>query len=148
MSDPQYAATFNGSDGFVASNNQYSNPMNYSTEVWFKTTSTSGGKLIGFGCAQTGTSGCYDRHVYMDNGGQVTFGVWTGFTNTITTTNALNDGKWHHAVATQSSTDGMAFYIDGYAGRHQRSDQRAGLRRLLAGRRRQPLGLLRPVPGR
>lgn len=112
-SDPAYAADFNGIDGFVSSNNSYSNPMNYSTEVWFKTTSTSGGKLIGFGCAQEGLSGCYDRHTYMDNSGRVTFGVWTGFTNTITTDNSLNDGKWHHVVATQSSTDGMKLFVDG-----------------------------------
>ena len=32
------AVAFNGSDGFVASNPQYSNPHNYSLEAWFKTT--------------------------------------------------------------------------------------------------------------
>ena len=32
---------------------------------------TSGGKLIGFGSAQTGASGTYDRHVYMANSGRV-----------------------------------------------------------------------------
>ena len=113
VSDPAFAATFNGSDGLVSSNAQFANPKNYSEEIWFKTTSNSGGKLIGFGASQTGTSGSYDRHVYMDNGGKVTFGVWTGFTNTITTATALNDGKWHHAVATQSTTNGMALYVDG-----------------------------------
>jgi PKD repeat protein len=107
------AASFDGSDDFVASSNSYSNPMNYSVEAWFKTTTTNGGKIIGFGCSQSGTSGCYDRHVYMNNDGKVTFGVWTGFTNTITTDKALNDGQWHHVVATQSSTDGMKMYIDG-----------------------------------
>ena len=79
------AVAFNGSDGFVASNTQYSNPQNYSLEAWFKTTSDQGGKIIGFGCSQTGTSGCYDRHIYLNNDGRLTFGVWTGFTNTITT---------------------------------------------------------------
>ena len=32
----------------------------------------------------SGLSGNYDRHVYMEDSGQLTFGVWTGFTNTIT----------------------------------------------------------------
>jgi PKD repeat protein len=107
------AVAFNGSDGFVASNTQYNNPMNYTLEAWFKTTTNAGGKIIGFGCSQTGTSGCYDRHIYMSNDGSLTFGVWTGFTNTITTANALNDGQWHYVVANQSNTDGMKFYVDG-----------------------------------
>jgi PKD repeat protein len=107
------AVAFNGSDGFVSSNTQYNNPMNYSLEAWFKTTSTNGGKIIGFGCSQTGTSGCYDRHIYVNNDGRVTFGVWTGFTNTITTADPLNDGQWHYVAATQSSTTGMRLYVDG-----------------------------------
>ncbi|MFZ1286058.1 MAG: LamG-like jellyroll fold domain-containing protein [Candidatus Phosphoribacter sp.] len=108
------AVAFNGSDGFVSSNTMYSNPRNYSLEAWFKTTSSfNGGKIIGFGCSQTGTSGCYDRHVYLSSDGKLTFGVWTGFTNTITTNNALNDGQWHHVVATQSTTDGLKLYVDG-----------------------------------
>ena len=107
------AASFDGNDDLVASTNSYTNPLNYSEEAWFKTTSTNGGKIIGFGASQNGTSGNYDRHVYMSNDGTVTFGVWTGFTNTITTPTALNDGKWHHVVATQSTTVGMALYIDG-----------------------------------
>ncbi|GAA2737171.1 PKD domain-containing protein [Pedococcus aerophilus] len=107
------AASFNGSNGFVSSNQEFNNPHNYTIESWFKTTTNNGGKIIGFGCSQTDTSGCYDRHVYMSNDGKVTFGVWTGFTNTITTANALNDGQWHHVVATQSDVVGMALYVDG-----------------------------------
>lgn len=113
------AATFDGQDDVVASSNSYDNPTNYTEEAWFKTTSTNAGKIIGFGSAQNGDSGSYDRHVYMDQSGRVTFGVWTGQTNTITTAQALNDGKWHQVVATQSTTDGMKLYIDGVlAGTH------------------------------
>ena len=107
------AVAFNGSDGFVASAQQFSNPRVYSLEAWFKTTSTNGGKILGFGCSQSGTSGCYDRHIYLSNDGKLTFGVWTGFTNTITTPVAVNDGSWHHVVATQNTTDGMRLYLDG-----------------------------------
>jgi PKD repeat protein len=49
----------------------------------------------------------------MENSGQLTFGVWTGFQNTITSPQAYNNGQWHHMVATQSSTDGMKLYVDG-----------------------------------
>ncbi len=107
------AASFDGADDVVASVNSYTDPRNYSEEVWFKTTSSGGGKLIGFGNAQDGDSSSYDRHVYMDTAGKVTFGVWTGQANTITAPASLNDGTWHHVVATQSTTDGMKLYIDG-----------------------------------
>jgi PKD repeat protein len=107
------AVAFGGSDGFIASNQQFSNPHNYTLEAWFKTTTDQGGKIIGFGCSQTGVSGCYDRHIYMNNDGTVVFGVWTGFTNTITSPTALNDGLWHHVVASQSNAVGMRLYVDG-----------------------------------
>ena len=107
------AVAFNGIDGFVSSNTQYSNPHNYTLEAWFKTASTNGGKIIGFGCSQTGTSSCYDRHIYINNDGKLTFGVWTGVTNTITTPNAVNDGQWHYVVGSQSNTDGLKLYLDG-----------------------------------
>ena len=117
------AAGFNGSDGLVASTNSFSNPKNFSEEAWFKTTTTNGGKIIGFGSSQSGTSGSYDRHVYMDASGAVTFGVWTGQTNTITAPGTFNDGAWHHVVATQSTTDGMKLYLDGQlAGTNPQTD--------------------------
>ena len=106
------AVSFNGSNGFVSSNSSFSNPATYSEEAWFKTTTTQGGKIIGFGNNANGTSGSYDRHVYMQDNGQIVFGVWTGQANTITSKSPLNDGKWHHVVATQGTT-GMQLYIDG-----------------------------------
>ncbi|WP_111767663.1 PKD domain-containing protein [Nakamurella deserti] len=107
------AAAFDGADDLVASTNSFVNPRNYAVEAWFKTTSTNGGKIIGFGTSQTGTSGGYDRHIYMTPDGKVTFGVWTGFTNTITSPTALNDGVWHHVVGSQTNAEGMRFYVDG-----------------------------------
>ncbi|WP_374009470.1 PKD domain-containing protein [Leifsonia sp. LS-T14] len=106
------AAQFDGSSGLVSSAQQVSNPTTYSLELWFNTTTHSGGKLIGFGSSQTGLSSSYDRHVYMQDDGRLVFGVWTGQTNTITTTNPYNDGQWHHVVATQGS-GGMVLYVDG-----------------------------------
>lgn len=107
------AASFDGVDDLVSSNNTYTNPQNFSIEAWFKTTSTSGGKLVGLGDKQTGTSTNYDRHIYLSQDGKATFGVYTGTTNVITTPNAVNDGVWHHIVATQSTSGGMKLYLDG-----------------------------------
>ena len=107
------AVKFDGISGTVGSAAPITNPTNYSEELWFNTTTTHGGKLVGFGNAQSGLSSAYDRHVYMENSGQLTFGVWTGFQNTITSPQAYNNGQWHHMVATQSSGDGMKLFVDG-----------------------------------
>src|SRR5664280_1526657 len=107
------AVTFNGSDGFIASDNAVTNPTTYTEEAWFNTTTTTrGGKIIGFGSSNTGTSGGYDRHIYMQDDGKLVFGTWTGQTNTVTTPASYNDGKWHQVAASQGS-DGIKLYVDG-----------------------------------
>lgn len=107
------ASSFNGTtNGRVSSGSSSSGPATFSTELWFNTTTTQGGKLIGFGSAQTGSSSSYDRHLYMQNNGRLVFGVYPGQVRTISSTAAYNDGRWHHAVATQGA-DGIALYVDG-----------------------------------
>lgn len=106
------AASFNGVDGLASSVNTYSDPEVYSLELWFKSTSTTGGKLIGFGSSDAGTSGSYDRHIYLQNNGQLVFGTYTGQTNTITSPASYTDGGWHHVVASQSSS-GLKMFVDG-----------------------------------
>jgi PKD repeat protein len=96
----------------VASATTFTNPTTYGLEAWFKTTTNRGGKIIGFGASPTGGSGGYDRHVYMENDGRLTFGTWTGQANTITSGSTYNDGQWHHLVAQQSSA-GMKMFVDG-----------------------------------
>jgi signal peptidase I len=95
-------------------------PMTYSEVVWFKTTSTTGGKLIGLENTRTGVSdssggngGQYDRMMYMDANGEIWFGVWTGAVTAIHSAAGLNNGTWHMAAATMSTTTGMSLYIDG-----------------------------------
>lgn len=87
-------------------------PNGFSLEAWFKTTTNSGGKIIGFGSAQTGSSGTYDRQLYMNNSGQLYFGVHDETAKTINTPQSYRDGAWHHAVATFGA-DGMKLYVDG-----------------------------------
>jgi hypothetical protein len=110
--DPATATSFDGSTGLVTSQNAVSNPQTFSIELWFNTTTKTGGKLIGFGNNQTGMSSNYDRHIYMMNDGQLVFGVWNGHTDTIQTPLVYNDGQWHDVVATLGPS-GMALYIDG-----------------------------------
>ncbi|MFC8349014.1 LamG-like jellyroll fold domain-containing protein [Streptomyces sp. NPDC057280] len=116
---PDGAAGSGSSVGYTGSQSEwtYSDrrhpaPSAYSLELWFKTTTTSGGKLIGFANKVQLTSTSYDKHIYMTNNGRLVFGVYTGSVRTITTLQSFNDGNWHHVVATQGG-DGMRLYVDG-----------------------------------
>ena len=86
----------------------------FTAEAWIKTTSITGGKVLGFGNKSTGSSTSYDRQVYMNNSGRLTFGVSNGgVKQTITTSGeAFNDGAWHHIVA-QLSPAGTVLWVDG-----------------------------------
>jgi hypothetical protein len=115
--DPNTAVRLGGtspSDGYVTSGSTtaVTNPRTFSLELWFKTATTAGGKLIGFGSSRTGTSAHYDRHIYMTNNGRLAFGTWNGSATVITTTATYNNGLYHHVVATLSSA-GMKLYVDG-----------------------------------
>jgi len=110
--DPQTATAFDGQSGLVTSASSVPGPQTFSIEAWFKTSTNTGGKLVGFGDSQTGMSSNYDRHIYMMNDGQLVFGVWTGQTDTIETPRVYNDGQWHYVVATLDSS-GMKLYVDG-----------------------------------
>ncbi|WP_327249656.1 LamG domain-containing protein [Streptomyces sp. NBC_01320] len=112
VAGPSTAIGFNGSNQYAYSNKRHAQPTKFSVETWIKTTTTRGGKIIGFGNLTMQNSNQYDKHVYMLNDGRLTFGVYSGGTRTITTSGAYNDGTWHHVVATQGSS-GMALYVDG-----------------------------------
>jgi len=84
----------------------------FSVEAWFKTTSTRGGKIIGFGNSKTGSSATYDRHVYLTNDGRVYFGVNPAAIRTVNSVAGFNNGQWHHVVATLGN-DGQKLYVDG-----------------------------------
>jgi signal peptidase I len=90
------------------------NPTVFSLELWFRTTSTTGGELIGFGDQQYLSSFQRDRIVYMRDDGLLTYGIYDNGTTVVTlsTSTAYNDGVWHHLVATFGPA-GMIFYLDG-----------------------------------
>ena len=106
------ALSFDGADDYLSTSILQMNPDVFTLSLWFKTASTTGGKLIGFGEAQTGISHHYDRHLYMDNAGKIYFGCYNGSVRTINTAIAFNDNAWHYAAATLSGA-GMMLYVDG-----------------------------------
>ncbi|MFB9378399.1 LamG-like jellyroll fold domain-containing protein [Kineococcus gynurae] len=111
--DGDTATTFAGTAEVPAgTTNATTGPQVFSTEAWFNTTSTSGGKIIGFGDSATGTSGGYDRHVYMTNDGKLVGGVYVNGIQTVTSKRSYNDGQWHQVVMTQGD-NGLALFVDG-----------------------------------
>ena len=120
----QTATSFDGQSGIVTSASSVASPgpQVFSVEAWFNTGTNDGGKIVGFGNAQTGGSSAnnnaspgssnYDRHIYMMNDGQLVFGVYNGSVQTIETPNTYNDGQWHYVVGTLGPS-GMALYVDG-----------------------------------
>ncbi|MFJ9683220.1 LamG-like jellyroll fold domain-containing protein [Streptomyces sp. NPDC101194] len=112
IAGPSTAIGFNGTNQYAYSNKLHPQPTRFSVETWIRTTTTKGGKIIGFGNVTMQNSTKYDKHVYMRDDGRLVFGVHSGGTRTITTPAAYNNGAWHHVVATQG-TGGMALYVDG-----------------------------------
>lgn len=108
------AMGFNGTSQQVYSDHRQTVGSSYSIETWFKTNTTRGGKLVGFGNNTDRNSSNYDKQIYMTNTGRIFFGVNSGGTKTISTGlfDTYNDNKWHHVVATQGPS-GMALYVDG-----------------------------------
>ncbi len=114
VAGPSTAIGFNGTNQYAYSNRQHPQPTRFSVETWIKTTTTQGGKIIGFGNLNQQNSTRHDKHVYMRNDGRLVFGVNSSGTRTVATSAAYNDGQWHHVVATQGPLgQGMSLYVDG-----------------------------------
>ncbi|MET0991660.1 MAG: LamG domain-containing protein [Lacisediminihabitans sp.] len=110
--DAGMSATFNGMTNWISTPYKFATAPNvFSLEAWIKTT-VKGGKIIGFGTAQTTISSQFDRHIYINTSGQAVFGVYNNGTQVITSSASVADGSWHHVVATLS-TAGMYLYVDG-----------------------------------
>ncbi|MGW9627797.1 fibronectin type III domain-containing protein [Microbacterium sp. NPDC055521] len=99
-------------DGTVATADQLSPSAVFTAETWFKTTTTSGGKIFGFENTQTGNGGNYDKHLYMTNNGRLVWGSWIGSAAVVTSPDSYNDGVWHH-VATVIDGFGRKLFVDG-----------------------------------
>lgn len=105
------AMRFNGTAG-AYNPVQWTNPNPFTIEFWFRTETTSGGQLAGFGSSTTGASTSVDRVVYLRNDGRVSFGVNPGTRTVITSTAPYNDNAWHLVQASLGAA-GMRLYIDG-----------------------------------
>lgn len=80
----------------------------YTGEMWFKTTDTDGGTLLEIQ-DNLGTTG--DRTIYMNPSGTICAYV-QGASPDLCTTEAYNDGMWHHVHHAISATHGTFLYVD------------------------------------
>jgi hypothetical protein len=107
------AAQFNGTDAYVTIPRSISN--SFTIAFWIKTTATggSGQWYNGRGLVDGEVAGVANDFGVTLIGSTAAFGVGNPDT-TITTTNAINDGSWHHVTATRDSVSGqMSLYRDG-----------------------------------
>jgi hypothetical protein len=100
----------------------FNNPGDMTLSIWFRTTTDSGGLLLGMNKWQPNADTSFerDRHIWMDDSGFVHFGIaWPdgkgpfSYEKHILSTPArCNDGKWHRAVG-MMGPQGMTFWMDG-----------------------------------
>ena len=108
------AVAFSGTANAATAASTAARPTNYSVEYWFRTDSASGGVLIGFGSPASGQGNTSDKLLFLNSAGRLVYGLSDGTTGRAATSAAsYNDGSWHHAVATVSSTAGTTLYVDG-----------------------------------
>lgn len=113
-----YSINLGGGTGrLVSGGSSLSAPTTFSLELWFRTSTTTGGKLIGFESSRNATGPSFDRHVFMNNSGRIVYGGWSTTTiRTITSPQAYNNGAWHHLVLTavpRGQQQDAIMYIDG-----------------------------------
>ncbi|WIE81893.1 LamG-like jellyroll fold domain-containing protein [Curtobacterium sp. MCPF17_021] len=103
-----------GTDDYAVTDRPTTGPQVFSLEVWFRSADPAGGRVFGFTSDTAPASTYRDRHLYIDSGGGLRFGV-QGAGNLFNFTvggGDVADGEWHHAVATFESRS-MTLYVDG-----------------------------------
>ena len=113
-SDNRGSLVFDGTDDEITTTNLITNPAIFTICCWFRTTTASGRKILGFESSQFSVSGNYDRHLYMGSDGRVYFGIYDGVRKLATSTSTLNDGNWHYIVGTYGGEGTtMRLYVNG-----------------------------------
>lgn len=116
--DPSRAVTLDGTKGYLWEDRFQLNPSTrtLSLETWFKTTTTTGGLLLGYGDARESTdtqvmptSTSVDQQLFLTDDGKVNLGIGT---TELRSPASYNNGAWHHVVASLGAA-GLQLYVDG-----------------------------------
>jgi hypothetical protein len=111
-------ASFDGQTGYIAppSGTIPSGDTTESLSLWFHTTTADGvlasvqGQALSVGNTAAGS---YDPVMYIGTDGKLRAEWWNGSAATpLTSSSAVNDGLWHHAVLTATGNT-QSLYIDG-----------------------------------
>ena len=113
-----YSIGLNAASGrLVSGGSAIADPTTFTLELWFRTTTKSGGKLIGFESTRNATSPTYDRQVFMRTDGRLAYaGSSAANASILTSPLAYNDGGWHHLVLTaepRGTRQDAVMYVDG-----------------------------------
>jgi hypothetical protein len=116
LSGVQYSAAFSGIMVFdgtaeAATASIVPVPTDLTLEAWFRTQEDDVlGKIIGF----EGANG-WDRYLSFNSSGTLVFGVWhSGVHVQATSSTVVNDGEWHHVIATyDSGLNELRLYLNG-----------------------------------
>jgi signal peptidase I len=112
--EPADLAFGTGTNGYVTASSTSTNSRTFSVEAWVKTTSTQGGRLIGFGDGAAGSaSSSTDCQLYLAPNGRVELGLDDDDPVAIASASAVNNGAWHYVVGTYSTSTGARLYVDG-----------------------------------
>jgi hypothetical protein len=111
----RYSLSLNGTDNYVETTQNISGTTELTMSFWFKTTSTQGGKIIGFTDTKNGvTNGKHDREVIMEKNGSLRFNLkGESSSYTLWAENKYNDGNWHNVKVRFSELVGIEFHVDG-----------------------------------
>ena len=90
-------------------------PSTFSVEAWFRTSSNSGGEIVGFSSRNDRDGQNKDRMLYLSNNGTISYMLYPGSTKVVSSAAGYNDDAWHHVVATTDSASGTVLYVDGEA---------------------------------
>jgi hypothetical protein len=75
----------------------------YGLGIWFKTSSTTGGPLFGFGSSASNIAGTQDRILYLTAAGKIGF-IAAGTASTPVSSTSYNNGGWHFAYVRIDTT--------------------------------------------
>lgn len=110
-----HSLTLNGTDNYLVSDNPLSGPgTDFTIMFWFKTTSSTGGIMLGYDAV--GRPDTYGPFVKMNNDGAVEFSLPINDTlKTLYASSKFNDGEWHHFAGTWDGAEAKtaSLYIDG-----------------------------------
>ena len=107
------AASFsNNANSLVYGPTKVDTPEDFTIEAWIRTSTTSGGRIVGMTNSTTGSDTARDRILFMSNNGRVNFTTTYNGRQVIQSPTALNNNQWHHIVGTVGDS-GMRLYVDG-----------------------------------